>query len=181
MSRKEVWKKLEQFEGVEVSNHGRIKRLAYRSKTISGYERHYPTKFLKPRENKNSGLLFLTMKNIDNKLVSIYLHKAVAQLFVKNKTPRKRKLVTHIDGNLTNNHFSNLKWVTRSESLKNRYSHSSKEVRSKQGRKDPLNDELLDQAKKIREETGKSWQKIACEVGCSTSHLWKKIKEEEHQ
>jgi DNA invertase Pin-like site-specific DNA recombinase len=40
----------------------------------------------------------------------MYVHKLVAQAFVKNPMPVSNKMVFHKDGNTLNNHFSNLFW-----------------------------------------------------------------------
>ncbi len=42
------------------------------------------------------------------------IHKKIAEYFVKKKNP-DAKFVLHIDDNKDNNHYKNLKWVTRDE------------------------------------------------------------------
>lgn len=51
----------------------------------------------------------------DKKQRVYYVHRLVAQTFVPN--PKKKEVVVHLDGDLSNNHASNLKWMTRSEKL----------------------------------------------------------------
>jgi hypothetical protein len=41
------------------------------------------------------------------------VHRLVAELYVEN--PQQKEFVNHIDGNPSNNHFSNLEWVTAQE------------------------------------------------------------------
>ncbi len=42
-----------------------------------------------------------------------YIHKLVAAAFVQN--PENKKVVIHIDGNLLNNNYENLRWASRIE------------------------------------------------------------------
>lgn len=49
----------------------------------------------------------------DKKIKHKYVHRLVAEAFVKNK--QENYLVTHIDGNRKNNAASNLKWTNHSE------------------------------------------------------------------
>ncbi len=47
----------------------------------------------------------------------VYVHQLVATHFIDN--PMEYKEIDHIDGNPTNNHFTNLRWCTHKENMSN--------------------------------------------------------------
>lgn len=93
----EIWKPLKDFSNYEVSNTGKIKN----SRT--------------GRILKNSlcdGYLLTGLKYRGTN-TRPYIHRLVAQAFIPN--PENKPQVNHKDGNRSNNHLSNLEWVTPSE------------------------------------------------------------------
>jgi hypothetical protein len=46
-----------------------------------------------------------------------YVHRLVAQAFVPNPDPQTLVYVHHIDGNPVNNHWTNLRWVSKREQV----------------------------------------------------------------
>lgn len=73
----------------------------------------------KPYLAKRSGYLYITVWE-NNKHKTYKVHRLVAQYFVENKNHEKFTCVNHIDGNKTNNHFTNLEWCD--------LSHNSREA-----------------------------------------------------
>lgn len=51
-----------------------------------------------------------------------YVHVLVATVFIGDP-PGNHRVVNHIDGNKTNNHYANLEWVTMSENTKHAYNN----------------------------------------------------------
>ena len=98
------------FEGVEnppryeVSNYGRLKSFQNDLKdgtlingsTIQGYR----------SLNIRTG----------GKTINRYFHKLIAELFL-NRENLEQKYVIHLDHDKKNNHFQNLKWVTKDEMI----------------------------------------------------------------
>lgn len=52
-----------------------------------------------------------------------FVHRLVAETFIPNDDPSRKKDVNHKDGNKLNNHVSNLEWVSRSDNVKHAYAN----------------------------------------------------------
>ena len=64
------------------------------------------------------GYLAVSHKS-EGKQRSLYVHQAVAKLFVSN--PENKPCVNHIDGNKKNNDPSNLEWCTHKENMRHAF------------------------------------------------------------
>lgn len=58
-----------------------------------------------------SGNLYRVSMYYDSAYHTAYVHKIVAELFVENPRPDEYTMVSHKDGNMTNNNASNLIWT----------------------------------------------------------------------
>jgi len=111
----ELWKDIIEFDGYQISNLGRVKRLektiTMENSIIDGpFQKTLQEKIYTPKGNKLY-YSFLFRKN--NKKYYKSIHRLVAESFIPN--PKNKREVNHIDGNKHNNHLLNLEWVTRSE------------------------------------------------------------------
>lgn len=63
---------------------------------------------------KNHGYIryYLTL---DGKEISVFKHRLLAQMFLKNDDPKNKTIVHHKDGNTQNNELDNLEWVSQKE------------------------------------------------------------------
>ena len=100
------YKKLKHIPNYEINRNGVIRRAVP----------PFKGKIIKPRLHP-SGFLFCDMK-YKNKRYTVYPHKEVAKLWNINVLPGHRTIVSHIDGDLTNNCSDNLEWTTPEESAK---------------------------------------------------------------
>lgn len=73
-------------------------------------------RFLKNQDN-GKGYRKITL-TINGKPYQTYVHSLVALTYCPLQKGKKQ--VNHIDGNKSNNHFSNLEWVNNSENQKTR-------------------------------------------------------------
>lgn len=110
------------FEGIYIiSNYGRAASLPRIINYSNG--RHRPTKgrLLKlwnsssPNEDGNYYKLITISQH--NTLIKAFIHRLVAQHFIDN--PYNCNMVDHIDGNPSNNHYSNLRWCTQLINMNN--------------------------------------------------------------
>ena len=102
----EIWKSTG-FDGYEVSNLGRVRRL---HKTIPPRIRKLTT--------DTHGYLHVNLWH-GGKSKHFSIHRLVAIAFIPN--PENKPEVNHIDGNKLNNRVSNLEWVTSSENQRHAF------------------------------------------------------------
>jgi len=103
----EEWKEVEFDKGAlkkryAVSNYGRI--ISFTDKIENG-------DFIKG--GKLRGYSTLPLRPF-GKSKTFYIHKLVAELFLKKGSP-KQTFVIHLDYNKSNNYIANLKWATKAE------------------------------------------------------------------
>lgn len=110
----EIWKQFRDYP-YQVSNTGKIKSMPRVLKTRGGGSFISKEKILKPAMDKCGYVRFAIM--INKKLTTFKLHRVVCEVF----NGKSNLEVNHIDGNKSNNHSTNLEWVTRSENLKHAF------------------------------------------------------------
>lgn len=99
----EKWKNILGYEGYQVSNYGRVRRFAKR------YNNYY---LIQPCKNNKTNREYVALIS-DGKQKNMNLSRIVAHTFV-NGYNEHNNTVDHIDGDVTNNKASNLRWVSQS-------------------------------------------------------------------
>jgi hypothetical protein len=189
------WQSIPHFSDYEVSDDGFIRSIERIKVFKNGRKMRFESKNKQLRRHPSNGFLMTDLINDKGIRKTVYPHKIVATVFLKNDKPRKKKVVIHIDNDLENNHVSNLKWCSFSESIKigfasgkrdnstlwekRRLKYGPNGGNSSIGRPDPLN---LEQKKKIlilRKEN--SLKQLADMFNCSVSHIHKTLKRLQEQ
>ncbi|AGY47023.1 HNH homing nuclease [Bacillus phage CampHawk] len=106
-------------------------------KDIKGYEGHYQisdngdifslksNRVLKTMKNKKNGYIYIHLTK-DGKKKAFTIHRLVALHFCGGY--EESLVVDHIDRNRHNNHFSNLRWVSRKENSSNISADTKKNI-----------------------------------------------------
>lgn len=110
----EIWKEIPHYNGYEISNYGRVRKYA---------KRHNEYYLLSLAPNKNNNRLYVSLHD-GNKRKNIQVSRLVALMFVENPNPEINKTVNHKDGNVENNYYENLEWVTQGQNNKHAYDNS---------------------------------------------------------
>jgi hypothetical protein len=112
----EIWKDIIGYEGYyQISNTGRVKALARKINIHNNNIRIARERILKPIGRGANGEYIGYNLSKNRKNIKFSAHRLVAQHFIAN--PNNHPVVSHIDNNPTNNHVSNLQWVTQSTNI----------------------------------------------------------------
>lgn len=107
----EKWKIITEYQGhifngsFEVSNWGNVRNVETK-KSVPFYS-----------DKRGQGYLRLKLYDIKRKRVGIKLHRLVAYSFLGSHSEEQND-VDHIDGNVKNNSFTNLRWCTHAENCR---------------------------------------------------------------
>lgn len=102
----EEWKNIVGFNDYMISNYGRVKSLKRGSNILL--------------PDNRAGYYCVTLYDNNNRKKKKYIHRLVAEHFVKNKN-NENDVVNHIDCDKHNNQYTNLEWVTASQNTLHAY------------------------------------------------------------
>lgn len=108
----EIYKDVLGYEGLyQVSNYGNVKTIEHVIIRSDGKKRTIKERLKKGKHTK--GYNRVALYDLNGNYKSMYVHRLVMATFHYPSN----LYVDHIDGNKTNNHISNLRYVTNSENL----------------------------------------------------------------
>jgi len=107
MEEKELWKKLDEYPNIEISNLGRIKKLKNHKK----HKDIIQSDFFKDKD----GYSRINVLNKKGEIKQVGIHRLVALAFIPNL--ENKKCVNHRNSVRTDNRVSNLEWVTPKENV----------------------------------------------------------------
>ena len=118
----EEWHDVECYEGIYmISNYGRAVSLSRYIIYKNGRHRQVKATILKQwnssTANEDGNYYKLITITKHNKPFKEFIHRLVAKYFVYN--PHNFTMVDHIDGNPSNNHFTNLRWCDHKINMNN--------------------------------------------------------------
>ena len=116
-SQMEVWKPIRGFKGhYEISNHGRVKSLSRKIKHSRSIFLTMKERILKQSVTRNGKPHYAhVILSLNGKHTTGHIHQLAAKTFI-GKRPYGCE-VMHKDGNLLNNHVSNLIYGTRKDNM----------------------------------------------------------------
>ena len=110
----EIWRDIKQYEGLyQVSNLGRVKRLAKNSIRKDGRPLGLREKILKNKPS-NNGYIHTCLTD-KGESVFYLVHRLVAEAFIPN--PKNKYSVNHKNTDKHDNAVTNLEWHTREEQM----------------------------------------------------------------
>lgn len=119
---KEIWKKIDNYEGYEISNFGRIRTHNKITHTDLHGARKWKDKILKPKISQKDKCARIELwKNGEHK--TFLVHRLVANAFLE-KMIGTEMTVNHKDGNRLNNRVDNLEWLSRADNIKHGFNNN---------------------------------------------------------
>lgn len=108
-----MWRIIDEFPNYIINDYGVIYKIHGKRKN----------KIMKPKKDKD-GYLYIGLRNNKGRYFR-RIHQLVAKTFINN--PNNYTIVNHMDGNIANNHFTNLEWCTVAYNTKYSFEHLGRE------------------------------------------------------
>lgn len=181
----EIFKPISTFENYLISNYGRVKSVSIQ--WVAGKGAIRKNKSIIRRPYKWGGEYWgIVLYNRGNHLHRL-IHQFVAYEFVEEnriENPSFDYTVNHKDGNKSNNHFSNLEWMTRGENTSHAHRTGLMDmIYGENHSQAKLTDDKVRHIRRMRKH-GTSYNKIARFFGVSKktiininhNRIWKHVK-----
>lgn len=113
----EIWKDIEGYEGYyQVSSHGKVRSMEREvpDPRIKSGVKKVSSRVMKPGVH-NRGYLKVSLRKGGAKQM-LYIHRLVGSAFLERD--EHRTTINHLDGDKTNNHVSNLEWLSHLDNVR---------------------------------------------------------------
>lgn len=150
----EEWKIIQQYPDYEVSNTGKIRKIATK-------------KVIKPLKASNGSLVCRVWYN--KRMNSVYIHREMAKAFIPN--PEKKAYVMHKNEDLSDNRLENLRWATKSDVSRKSYRTLLKRGKSLPRRKKSNLTDLTEREKEIMRRLQRGETGVALALEYNTSEM----------
>jgi hypothetical protein len=158
---KEIWKSHTDFENYEFSNWGNFRN------TKTG-------KILKNTISDRGYIETQLYSKSKKKRIKVKLHRMVGELFIPIPEDTNKNNINHIDGIKTNNHYSNLEWISNEENIQ----HAIDTGLRKRSWAQKINEDDVRTIRKIYDETNLSFADIANQFNVTPSTISSIVKYE---
>lgn len=165
----EIWKDIENFEGIyQVSNMGRVRSLDRQIHYKDGRIGNFTGIILKQGVCRKGYPIVYLSKGSKKKAIKV--HRLVALTFVKKH--QKKNQVNHIDGDKSNNIFTNLEWCDNSENQIHAYANGLNSVsRGESNGNNKYSLSIIIELKKMLK-IGKTYKEIINKLNVSKSLIY---------
>ena len=178
----EIWRPIPEWEHYLVSSCGRVKRSepSPMSQTIGECRK---------LSISNTGYPFLVLTDTCGRRQQFNVHRLVAIAFIGNPINDKME-VNHIDSDRSNNHVSNLEWVTRGDNHRHAYKHGFANAKGESNGASRLTEEQIIEIRQIAKFSDRStWlqftEKYSITIGSVRAiligKLWSHLPFEKHE
>lgn len=155
----EIWKTHPDFRDYEFSNYGNFKSI----KT---------GKILKNSLNEDGYVVTFLYNYAREKRVRVRLHRIVGELFIEKPLDPNKNHINHIDGVKTNNHYSNLEWISNQDNIQ----HSIETGLRKRSPFQKLNEDDVRTIRQLYDETNLSLNDIGDKFNVRESTIYSIVK-----
>ncbi len=161
---KEIWKDVKNYEGLyELSNFGKVRtveRIVLRKSKLGKLTNFKINSKIKIANLSKGGYLTIAIVK-ENKTITTYLHRIIAEVFVEKEKPNYN-VVNHINGIKTDNRIENLEWTSSSQNNIHALDNFLRETRKN------ISIEFIEKVKELRNNGFKNYE-IANQLNSTTS------------